>query len=172
MLKISNFPCEVNRECVLQKLSKALIFQDIPVEIIDVLFKKWWIKVVSFHQWEILIHQWQTNCEKLFLLLSGWVDIFVHERRITQISHMTTLWEIGFINKSETRNATVQVNQKSYFLEFCKDFFEKIPETFQKTFYKNLMLEMSKKLSESNHHIATQLVLEQTPFQVHKLLNW
>lgn len=60
----------------------------------------------KFLSWEIIMNQWDVSDGKWYIIISGWVDVFINSEKITSLEAWDVFWEIALLNEDE-RTATI-----------------------------------------------------------------
>lgn len=109
------------------------------------------IGIIEVDEWKIIIPEWKWNCDYFFLLLKWTIGIYKKDIWITNIDTVNVIWEIWFLTKSE-RTATAKAKEKCYLLPLDQVFIDSLPFEVQVNIYKNLAIEIWKKLDYMNNN--------------------
>jgi DNA-binding response OmpR family regulator len=132
------------------KICQIPFFKDIPEHVVaHALFKC--ATISDLDVGSVICTQDESNFD-LFILMEGGCDVLYHDRKVSVISPIDTIGEMGFL-ENEKRSATVVANQPSNLVTFDKDKFENFlneDRAVSEIICKNVIHTLSERIKKSN----------------------
>lgn len=107
------------------------------------------IGILESEPWKVIIPEGKWDCEYFFLLLKGSLGVYKNDNWITDIEELSVVWEMWFLWES-WRTATVIAKDRCYLLPLDRAFLESLPQEEQTKIYRNLTIELIRKLVAMN----------------------
>lgn len=120
-----------------EKLIMNLIIQSLSKKI---------LKIEEVPAWKTIIKEGDKECDYFLLVLSGSYSIHHAWQQVWLIDTISVLWEVGFLDPSLWRTATVKTETTWHILKMNEYFLSKLSAYDFGLFYKNLAKCVSRKL--------------------------
>ena len=104
-----------------EKIAKIPFFKDVPEHVVALALVNC-ATTKELDPGSVICNQGESNFD-LFILMKGQCDVLYNDRKISEISPIETIGEMGFL-ENEDRSATVVTNQHSTLVTFDKEKFE------------------------------------------------
>ncbi|MDD2565897.1 MAG: cyclic nucleotide-binding domain-containing protein [Candidatus Gracilibacteria bacterium] len=112
------------------------------------------IKINYLSPGSSIIKEGSYNCDSIFLLLCGELDIYKEGVKLTTINQMCVVGEMAYLNPKIKRSATVKTPNGAYILMLTRDFIDSLGEKHSEIIKQNLYNFITEKLIKTNETLA------------------
>lgn len=145
----------IDMKAILGKLtSNSYLFKGLNERIILEWLRSFKIEMVKFKPGLKIINENDTDCRFFYLLLKGNVWVYKNNKKICDITKISLIGELGFINHKIKRTATVLTHDESYLMRFNQNFIDSLDLSDQIKIYQNISEEIVGRLEQSNKVIV------------------
>lgn len=145
----------INLKSIISKLiSNSYLFKWLDEKIILNWLKNYKIELLQFKAGFKIINECDSDCRFFYLLLKWNVWVYKKNKKICEITKMSLIGELWFINPTIKRTATVLTHEDTFLMRFNQSFIDWLDLNDQVKIYKNISEEIVGRLENSNKIIV------------------